>query len=49
MHTQITYILKEDFLPAFYTAFRTALTKSNIRRGFYRSGLVLYDLESMIS
>ncbi len=49
MRLQITYILKEDFLLAFYNAFCTALTKSNIRASFYKSGLVLYDLESVIS
>ncbi len=49
MRLQITYISKEDFLLAFYNAFRTVLTKSNIRAIFCRLGLVLYDLESVIS
>ena len=49
IQVQITYILKEDFFPAFHTTFRTALTELNIRGGFHGSGLVPYDLEYMIS
>jgi predicted XRE-type DNA-binding protein len=49
MRVQITYISKEDFFPAFYNAFRTALTESNIRGGFRGSGLVPYDPNYIIS
>ena len=34
---------------AFYIAFHTALTKSNIRGGFRGSGLVPYDPDYVIS
>ena len=33
----------------FYTTFYTVLTESNIRRGFRGLGLVLYDLDYVIS
>ena len=49
MRVNITHISKEDFLPAFYTAFHTALTESNIRGGFRGSGLVPYDPDYVIS
>ena len=49
MRVGITHISKEDFLPAFYTAFRTTFTESNIRGGFRGSGLVPYDPEYVIS
>jgi hypothetical protein len=45
----ITHISKEDFLPAFCTAFRTTFTESNIRGGFRGSGLVPYNPEYVIS
>lgn len=49
MHAHITHISKEDFFPAFYAAFRTALTESNIRGGFRGTGLVPYDPQHVIS
>ena len=49
MRVGITHISKEDFLPAFYTAFRTTFTESNIHGGFRGSGLVPYDPEYVIS
>ena len=49
MRVNITHISKEDFLLAFYIAFHTALTKSNIRGGFRGSGLVPYDPDYVIS
>ena len=49
MQVNITHISKEDFLLTFYIAFYTALTKSNIRGGFRRLGLVLYDPDYVIS
>jgi DDE superfamily endonuclease/Tc5 transposase DNA-binding domain len=49
MRSSITHISKEDFFVAFYNAFRTAMTESNIRGGFRGSGLVPYDPDSVIS
>lgn len=49
MRASITHVSKEDFFPAFCTAFRTAITESNIRGGFRGSGLVPYDPEYVIS
>jgi hypothetical protein len=49
MRAHITHISKEDFFPAFYTAFRTSMTESNIRGGFRGTGLVPYDPEYVIS
>ena len=40
---------KKTFLPAFQIVFCTTMTKSNIKRGFRELGLVLFDLEYMIS
>jgi hypothetical protein len=45
----IIHISKEDFFPAFVTAFRTTITESNIRSGFRATGLVPYDLDYVIS
>jgi hypothetical protein len=45
----ITHVSKEDFFPAFVTAFRTTITESNIRSGFRATGLVLYDPDYVIS
>jgi hypothetical protein len=49
MRASITHVSKEDFFPAFYNAFRTAINESNIRGGFRGSGLVPYDPDSVIS
>jgi hypothetical protein len=49
MRAHITYISKEDFFPAFHTAFRTTMIESNIRGGFRGTGLVPYDPEYVIS
>jgi hypothetical protein len=49
MRASVTHISKEDFFPAFYEAFRTAMTVSNIQGGFRGSGLVPYDPEYVIS
>lgn len=43
------YISKETFLPAFKAAFTKVFTESNIRAGFRGAGLVLYNLEAVIS
>jgi hypothetical protein len=45
----ITHITKEDFLPAFYTAFQAAITPENIQGGFRGAGLVPFDPEKVIS
>jgi hypothetical protein len=44
-----SYISKETFLPAFKTAFEQSITKENIRAGFRGAGLVLYDLQAVLS
>ena len=49
MRLHVTHISKEDFFPAFYNAFCTAMTESNIQGGFRGSGLVPYDPEYVIS
>src|SRR5213075_1277738 len=49
MHVHIMHISKEDFLPAFQTAFHTAIMESNIKGGFRGSGLVPFDPEYVIS
>ena len=49
MRTQITYISKDDFFPAFYAAFHIAMTESNIQGGFRGAGLFLFDPERVIS
>jgi hypothetical protein len=49
IHAYITHVSKEDFFPAFVIAFRTIITESNVRSGFRATGLVLYDLDYMIS
>jgi hypothetical protein len=45
----ITHISKKNFFPAFYTAFCTTITESNIRERFRKAGLVPYDPEYVIS
>ena len=49
IYVYITYVSKEDFFPAFYNAFCTAITESNIRGGFRGLGLVLYNPDYIIS
>lgn len=49
MRAHITHISKEDFFPAFYAAFRTSFSESNVQGGFRGSGLVPYDPEYVIS
>jgi hypothetical protein len=49
MRASITHITKEDFLPAFYTAFQAAITPVNIQGGFRGAGLVPFDPEKVIS
>jgi hypothetical protein len=42
-------IKKEAFLPAFKAAFKKSMTKENIYAGFRGAGLVLHNLEAVIS
>jgi hypothetical protein len=42
-------IKKEAFLPAFKAAFEKVIIKENIYAGFRGAGLVLYNLEAVIS
>jgi len=49
MRASITHITKEDFFPAFYTAFQAALPPENIQGSFRGTGLVLLDPEKVIS
>ena len=49
IRTYITYVSKEDFFPAFYNAFRTAIIELNIRGGFRGSGLIPYNPDYIIS
>jgi hypothetical protein len=45
----ITHISKTEFLSAFYAAFQSTFTESNIRGGFRGAGLAPFDPESVIS
>ena len=49
MKASITHITKEDFLPAFYTAFHDSMTKENIQGGFRGAGIIPFDPERVIS
>jgi hypothetical protein len=49
IRAQIVHITKDDFFPAFYTAFNTAITESNIQGGFRGAGLLPFNPESVIS
>ena len=45
----ITYITKDDFFPVFRAAFEVVFTEKNAKSGFRGSGLVLFNLETVIS
>ena len=45
----ITYISKTEFFSAFYAAFKTTFTESNIRGGFRGAGLAPLNPEAVIS
>lgn len=49
MRAHITHVSKEDFLPAFYKAYKAAITEKNIQAGFRASGLIPYDPDYVIS
>ena len=44
-----TQVKKETFLPAFYIAFSSAITKENILASFRGAGLVPHNLEQVLS
>jgi hypothetical protein len=45
----ITHISKTEFLSAFYAAFQSTFTESNIRGGFRGTGLAPFNPENVIS
>ena len=49
MRNHITHITKIEFLPCFIGAFKAAITRDNILRGFRGAGLVPLDLDAVIS
>jgi hypothetical protein len=49
MRSHITHITKDDFFPAFCTAFYAAMTEKNIRAGFRGARLAPFNPESVLS
>ncbi|KFZ24101.1 hypothetical protein V502_01420, partial [Pseudogymnoascus sp. VKM F-4520 (FW-2644)] len=49
VQARILHITKEDFLPAFFEAFKNSMTKSNVQAGFKGAGLVPFNPEIVIS
>ncbi len=49
IHVYINYISKLEFLYAFREAFFASITERNIQGGFAGAGLVLFDLERVLS
>ena len=43
MRAGITHITKADFLPAFFIAFKAAMTEQNIQGAFRGAGLIPFD------
>jgi hypothetical protein len=48
MQRYITYIAKENFLPAFYKAYTKAITPKNVCAEFKTTRLVLFNLNTII-
>jgi hypothetical protein len=48
IRARIIYIIKADFLLAFYTAFKAIITEKNIQGAFRGAGLILLDLKSIL-
>lgn len=48
MRAHITHITKADFFPAFFTAFKAAMTRENIQGAFRGAGLIPFDPKSVI-
>uniref|UniRef100_A0A8H7K3S6 Transposase n=2 Tax=Bionectria ochroleuca TaxID=29856 RepID=A0A8H7K3S6_BIOOC len=49
MRAGITHITKADFLPAFFTAFKAAMTEQTIQGAFRGAGLIPFDPKSVLS
>ena len=49
MRSHITHISKAGFLPAFFAAFRSAMTENNIKGAFRGAGLIPLDPGSVLS
>ena len=49
MRAGTTHISKEDFFPAFFSAFEKAFTEKNILGGFQGAGLLPHNPESVLS
>jgi hypothetical protein len=48
MRAHITHITKADFFPAFYTAFKAAMTRENIHGAFRGAGLIPFNPQSVL-
>lgn len=49
MRAGITHITKADFLPAFFTAFKSSMTEQNIQGAFRGAGLIPFDPKGVLS
>ena len=49
MQNRVNYINKQDFLKAYLAAYKETITLANIHSSFAATGLVLYDLERVLS
>jgi hypothetical protein len=49
IRAHILHITKDDFFPAFHTAFKETMTESNIQGGFRGAGILPLDPEKVIS
>ena len=49
MRAHITHITKADFFPAFFTAFKAAMTRENIQGAFRGAGLIPFNPKSVLS
>ena len=43
-----TYIIKEDFFPAFQVAFQESITISNVQGGFRGTGIIPFDPQRVL-
>ena len=48
MRLGINHIIKEEFLPAFFTAYQQTMTVETISSGFRATGLVPFNLERVL-
>ncbi|OAQ57491.1 DDE superfamily endonuclease [Pochonia chlamydosporia 170] len=49
MRAHITHITKANFFPAFFTAFKAAMTRENIQGAFRGAGLIPFNPKSVLS